>query len=134
MLPNIHVDQTFNLTLEMTDDVIDSFAKLSGDINPLHMSDEYARSLGYPSRIAHGGILALMVSTLVGMKLPSQDVMLLSSSLNFRSPVYVGTIIRLVGSVNSVSEATSTFEMSLRFVDSKEKQIATGKCLVRWTR
>lgn len=69
---------------------IDTFAELSGDVNPVHLSDEFAAGTIFKERIAHGILTASLVSTVLGTKLPGPGAIYVSQSLNFRAPVRIG--------------------------------------------
>lgn len=69
---------------------IDDFARLSGDRNPLHMDDAYARDQGYNGRVIHGFLLGARISGLIGMALPGRRCLLLEENLAFPAPVYIG--------------------------------------------
>ena len=67
-----------------------AFAALTGDYNPLHTNAVFAFNTRFKARVAHGMLIASLLSTLVGMHLPGRDALLLSQSLEFRQPVYLG--------------------------------------------
>lgn len=66
------------------------FARLSGDINPVHCNDSFAQSKGYDGRIVYGALLTAQLSRLVGMEIPGRDAVFIGFTANFRRPVYVG--------------------------------------------
>ncbi|MEJ8571788.1 MaoC family dehydratase [Microbaculum marinum] len=76
----------------MADDVI-GFAKLSGDNNPVHLSDHFAAQTPFRERIAHGLYTASLISALLGTRLPGPGAIYISQSLNFRAPVRIGDVI-----------------------------------------
>lgn len=76
----------------MADDVV-GFAKLSGDHNPVHLSDHFAARTPFRERIAHGLYTASLISALLGTRLPGPGAIYLSQSLNFRAPVRIGDVI-----------------------------------------
>ncbi len=114
--------------LEVTTELMDTFAKISGDRNPLHTNEEHAIAYGFSGKVAYGNILGLMVSALVGEKLPSKEVMLLSQRVNYNNPIYIGDKIKLVGEVRSVSESVSTVELKLFFTNINNDTVASGRC------
>ncbi len=82
---------------------ITGFAQISGDTNPLHFDDEYASSMGFQKRIAHGMISSSLFSGLFGTKLPGGGSLFISQSFKYKKPVYIGDKITaeiLVESVN----------------------------------
>lgn len=92
----------------ITEEMIDSFASLSGDRNPIHVSKEYAQSKKYPHRIAHGMLLGCFVSTLIGEHLPGGDVLILQTKIDFHKTVHPGDKLAILGSIESESVATNT--------------------------
>lgn len=76
----------------MADDVV-GFAKLSGDNNPVHLSDHFAAQTPFRERIAHGLYTASLISALLGTRLPGPGAVYISQSLNFRAPVRIGDVV-----------------------------------------
>lgn len=76
----------------MADDVV-GFATLSGDHNPIHLSDHFARKTRFGGRIAHGLYTASLISAVLGMRLPGPGAVYLSQTLNFRGPVRIGDVV-----------------------------------------
>lgn len=74
----------------ITESDIACFADLSGDDNPLHLSDDFAAETVFKQRIAHGMLTASLLSTVIGTRLPGPGCIYVSQSLNFRAPVRIG--------------------------------------------
>ena len=69
---------------------IEAFADVSGDVNPVHMDEAYAKGTPFGGRIAHGMLGAAYISAVLGNKLPGPGAIYLSQSLRFRRPVRIG--------------------------------------------
>lgn len=82
---------TFSKTV--TDADIVMFAGVSGDTNPVHIDEEYARTTMFKGRIAHGMLGAAYISTVLGTRLPGPGAIYLSQTLKFRAPVRVGDTV-----------------------------------------
>lgn len=82
---------TYSQTI--TDADIKAFAGISGDHNPVHISEEYALQSRFKKRIAHGLISASFFSQLFGTRLPGQGCVYASQSLQFKRPVYLGDTV-----------------------------------------
>lgn len=93
---------------------IDAFASLSGDRNPLHMSNEFARQKGFSGRVAHGFLLGSKVSTLVGMFLPGQDCLILEQGLSFPQPIYPGDRILIEGVVAELAPVHRILKVKIK--------------------
>jgi 3-hydroxybutyryl-CoA dehydratase len=74
------------------EDVI-GFAELSGDRNPIHLSEHFARKTRFGGRIVHGLYTASLISGLIGMRLPGPGAVYISQTLNFLGPVKIGDIV-----------------------------------------
>ncbi len=86
----------------MNEDVI-GFANLSGDHNPIHLSEHFARKTRFGERIAHGLYTASLISAVLGMYLPGPGAVYLSQTLNFRGPVRIGYVLTITVEVAEVN-------------------------------
>ena len=77
----------------VTEADIAAFAGVSGDTNPIHLHDGFARTSRFGQRIAHGMLSASFISTVVGTKLPGPGSIYVSQSLNFKAPVKIGDTV-----------------------------------------
>ena len=77
----------------ITDSDIQLFAKISGDNNPIHIDESYAKDSRYKKRIAHGMMTASYFSALFGTKIPGEGCVYVSQSLKFKRPVYINDAI-----------------------------------------
>jgi phosphotransacetylase/acyl dehydratase len=89
----IKIGDTASLVRTLSKEDIELFAVMSGDVNPAHIDEEYARSDMFHKIIAHGMWGASLISTLLGTKLPGPGTIYLSQTLRFRHPVTVGDTI-----------------------------------------
>ncbi|MFV3074289.1 MaoC family dehydratase [Niveispirillum fermenti] len=78
-------------TITETDIVM--FAGISGDTNPMHLNEEYARATPFGGRIAHGMLSACFITTVLGTRLPGPGCIYMSQNLRFRSPVRIGETV-----------------------------------------
>lgn len=113
-------------TVEITESLIDEFAKISGDYNPLHMDKKYASSTIFKKRICHGMLLASFLSRLVGMYLPGKYALYFSQTLNFLDPCYAGDKITIEGEVIDKSPSTRTIIMKTTIHNQSGKYILDG--------
>ncbi|BBB28718.1 MaoC family dehydratase [Neptunomonas japonica] len=86
----------------ITDADVKAYAGLSGDHNPVHVSDHYAESSHFGKRIAHGLMSAGFFSALFGMRLPGPGCVYVSQNLKFLRPVYIGDTVIASIEVKSV--------------------------------
>lgn len=91
---------------------IEAFAAVSGDFNPVHMDEAYARTTTFGGRIAHGMLAAAYISAVLGNQLPGPGSIYLSQSLRFRRPVKIGDPVTARVTVKALDAAKghATFE------------------------
>lgn len=79
-------------TIQITDKMVRQFAEMSGDFNPIHLDDEYAKTTRFKRRIAHGMILGAMVSRFLNEKIGSGGIYL-AQTFKFSNPVFIDDVI-----------------------------------------
>ena len=124
----IGTKKKFNVTI--TEEVVNDFAKLSGDYNPLHMNKEYAASTSFKKRVVHGMLLASFFSRIDGMYLPGKHALYFSQSLNFVNPCFVGEKITVEGEVIDKSLATKIIKVKTRITNEHGKILVDGESRV----
>lgn len=101
-LPELRILYLEDLTTGMTEtyaktvkpsDVI-GFAEISGDRNPIHLSEHFAAKTPFKSRIAHGLYTASLISAVIGTRLPGPGAIYISQTLNFKAPVKIGDVVQ----------------------------------------
>lgn len=82
----------------ITERDIDLFAEVSGDRNPLHMDEDFAKQTPFGQRIAHGALTASYISGILGNNLPGPGSIFVGLSMRFRRPVFIGSevLVRVV--------------------------------------
>ena len=89
----IGMRETFLKTVQ-NEDVV-GFAELSGDRNPIHLSEHFARKTRFGGRIVHGLYTASLISAVIGTRLPGPGAVYISQTLNFRGPVKIGDVVEI---------------------------------------
>ncbi|MDX7730667.1 MaoC family dehydratase [Aeromonas caviae] len=101
-LEEIKVGMSESYSQTITDADVKDYSGISGDKNPVHMDEEYAKASRFGKRIAHGMLSSGFFSALFGTKLPGQGCVYVSQSLKFRKPVYIGDTVTATVEVTSV--------------------------------
>lgn len=94
---------SFSKTISEAD--IYLFAGVTGDFNPAHIDEQYAKGTFFKTRIAHGSLLAGFISTVMGTMLPGPGTVYVRQELNFLAPARIGDTITAVVEVMEVDEA-----------------------------
>jgi 3-hydroxybutyryl-CoA dehydratase len=109
-------------------DVVD-FARVSGDYNPLHMDEEYAKNTVFGTRIAHGALTASFISALLGNHLPGPGAVFLEMSMRFKRPVKIGAQVSVTAEVSKKLSRGNMATLSVKCV-SEGKTVLTGEAKV----
>lgn len=88
-IEQIEIGMQISYSHTVTDADVKAYAGLSGDNNPVHMSDEYAQNSRFKARIAHGLFSAGFFSAMFGTRLPGPGCVYISQNLVFKAPVYL---------------------------------------------
>ena len=130
---DIFIGQQDSFIIKITESMVEKFSNLSGDLNPLHMDNEFAESSSFNKRIVHGMLLASFFSQLIGMKLPGKNALYFSQTLNFRSPCYIDDEIEVIGEVTEKSDSTQIITVSTSIFDKSKTCLIDGiaKIIVR---
>jgi len=87
---DLKVGQKASLTKTITEEDLKHFIAITGDTNPLHVNESFAKQTFFGQRIAHGMLSASLFSTLVGMHIPGVGAIYKSQTLEFLLPVFIG--------------------------------------------
>ncbi len=104
----------YSKTVTETDIVL--FAGLSGDTNPVHLDEDFAKPTLFKGRIAHGMLTAGFISAVLGTKLPGPGCIYLSQSLKFKAPVRIGdtVVARCTATAIDKEKGRATFAAGAR--------------------
>jgi 3-hydroxybutyryl-CoA dehydratase len=93
------VGMTERLEKTVSSSDVVGFAQLTGDRNPIHLSEHFAAKTSFGERIAHGLYTASLISALLGTRLPGPGAIYISQTLNFRAPVRIGDTVEVTVTV-----------------------------------
>jgi 3-oxoacyl-[acyl-carrier protein] reductase len=106
---------------------VQTFAELTGDNNPLHLDEAYARRTHFGRRVAHGMLVGSYLSTLIGMQLPGPGALWLQQSFLWRAPVFIGDTVEMTLTVTHKSEATRVLNVEVKAVNQDGNTVLTGE-------
>ena len=129
----LFVGQKANFFKKIDSALINDFAKISGDFNPLHMSEEYASTTNFGKRVCHGMLLASYFSQLVGMYLPGKNSLYFSQTLNFRNPCFIDDNITIEGEIIEKKSNVKLITIKTTIYNQDKKCLIDGvaKVIVR---
>ncbi len=103
-LEDLELGQQAMFGKTVTEADIAAFAGVSGDTNPIHLHDGFARTTRFGQRIAHGMLSGSFISTVIGTKLPGPGAVYISQTMNFMAPVKIGDTVTAVATVAAIDD------------------------------
>jgi 3-hydroxybutyryl-CoA dehydratase len=116
-LDELTVGQQAVFAKTVTEADIVGYAGITGDMNPVHINEEFAKTTMFKTRIAHGMLSAGFISAVLGTKLPGPGCIYLSQTLKFMAPVKIGDTV--------LARATIT-----EIVAEKKRVVLKTECLI----
>ena len=128
-LEDLKVGQSAMFGRTVTDADIAAFAGVSGDTNPIHLHDGFARTTRFGRRIAHGMLSGSFISTVIGTKLPGPGAVYVSQTMAFMAPVMIGDTITAVATVTAIDEKRRRVTLKTQCLNG-EKVVIDGEAVV----
>ena len=128
------VGEEASLTKMITDEDIQTFARISGDTNPLHLDEAYARTTRFGGRIAHGMLVAGLISAVLGTKLPGPGAIYLGQELRFVAPVRPGDTLTAVARVEAWDDAKGRVTLATEVTNQEGRPVVTGQAKLLMSR
>ena len=122
----IKVGNSVSLSRTLTKDDIELFAVMSGDVNPVHVDEAFARDDMFHKIIAHGMWGATLISTLLGTELPGPGTIYRSQTLRFRHPIAIGDTVVVSIAVREKSDPKRNVILDCRVVNQAGKVVMDG--------
>lgn len=101
-LEDIKVGDSESLSRTVTERDIQLFGEATGDMNPVHFDEEYARKTIFRGRVAHGALTIGFLSALLGTRLPGEGTIFVSATIDFKAPVRIGDTVTVRATVAAV--------------------------------
>jgi acyl dehydratase len=121
-------EASFAKTITETDVYL--FAGISGDFNPLHLNEAFAKQTPFKTRIAHGAVPQSLMARVLGMMLPGLGTVLVEITCRFKAPTHFGDTITATARVAEKLEEKRWVRMALTWTNQREETIAEGEAVV----
>lgn len=133
-MSQISVGMTETFKREITSEMEQAFRMISGDENPLHQSDEFAKEVGngkFHSHVTFGMLTASLYSTMAGMYLPGKYSLIHSlDEVAFLKPVFAGDVLTVTGEVTDKNEALGLIQLKVIIRNQDNKNVSRAKMKV----
>jgi 3-hydroxybutyryl-CoA dehydratase len=126
---DLKVGQKASLIKKITEDDLSHFIAITGDENPLHVDDSFAKQTFFGQRIAHGMLSASLFSTLVGMHIPGNGAIYKSQILKFLRPIFIGDILCAWFEIIDIDPENERIEIKSWIENQDGKNVVEGKTI-----
>ncbi|MER2520187.1 MAG: bifunctional enoyl-CoA hydratase/phosphate acetyltransferase [Bdellovibrionales bacterium] len=126
----IAIGESAKMTREITKRDVDLFALVSGDLNPTHVDEDYAKDSMHQRLLAHSLLSGAMISAVLGTKLPGAGTVYESQDLKFKTPLHIGDKATVVVTVKEKDPVRKIIAMDCLCVDQDGREIMTGTARV----
>lgn len=127
---NIKIGDTASLTKTITEKEVQLFGELTGDFNPVHFDEEFAKTTRFGKRIAHGMLSASFISTVLANQLPGSGTVYLSQTLKFTAPVFLGDTLTARVTVTDIKEGKPIVTLETVCTNQNDETIVKGEAVV----
>lgn len=114
----------------ITEDDILNYAEITGNYNPIHVDEEYAKKTIFKKRMAPAFLVSSMISAILGTQLPGPGAIYLKQSLEFTSPVRIGDEITARVEVAAKNKTTKTVTMKTTCRNQRNTVVITGEAVI----
>lgn len=111
-----------------TSDDVNAFAQVSGDCNPIHLDEQYAKGSRFGRTIVHGILASSLISKMIGMDMPGEGSIYMEQKLQFRKPIYVGE--KIVAKVKIVDIQKNIYTLETNVYNMNDDCVIKGNAKV----
>ncbi len=127
---NLKVGDSFSKSRLVTDELVRAFAEVSGDYNPIHLDEEFAKDTRFGRRIAHGMLSGAFISAVLGFELVERKIIYLSQTMKFTAPVYIGDTVTTTSTVKEIREEKNILTMETVCTNQNGETVVTGEAVL----
>ena len=128
---DLKIGDKFSTSKQITDAVVRAFAELSGDYNPIHLDEEFAKTTRFKKRIAHGMISGALISAVLGYEFKERRVVYLSQTLKFVAPVFLDDTVTATATIINIREDKPIVTLKTVCANQNGETVVEGEAVVK---
>ena len=129
-IDHLTVGQSASFSKTISEHDIYEFAGITGDLNPAHINEEYARNTHFRGRIAHGILSAGLISAAIAMQLPGPGSIYLGQTLKFTAPVRIGDTITATVTITELNTGKNRVKLHTVCTNQEGAVVIDGEASV----
>jgi len=129
-IAELSIGQSASFSKTISESDVYLFAGITGDLNPVHINDEHAKTSIFKGRVAHGMLTASFISTVLGMYLPGPGTILAKQDIKYLVPVYFGDTITAICTVKEKIEVKKLVVFDCKIVNQDDKTVIVGSATI----
>lgn len=129
-MSDLEIGMEAEFTVCITQEMQQMFTWLTGDVNPMHLDENYAEKNGFKSKIVYGMLTASFYSTLVGVYLPGERCLLHECNVAWKKPVYIGDKLMVHGVIAEIDERFKRIIVKATIVNQEGKKVSRANLVV----
>jgi len=126
----LEVGMADSFTKTITETDVYLFAGISGDFNPMHVNEEFAKLTPFRTRIAHGALPQCLIAPVLGTRLPGLGTVLVEITTRFKAPTFFGDTITATATIAEKLEEKKRVRLDLTWTNQKGETVAVGRAEV----
>ena len=126
----LKIGDNFSTSREVTDELVRKFAEVSGDHNPIHLDEEFAKTTRFGQRIAHGMLSGAFISAVLGNEFRDMKIVYLSQTMKFTAPVFLGDTVTASATIIAIREDKNIVTLETNCINQKGETLVKGEAAV----
>lgn len=123
---DIYIGMKESFSVVITSEMVDKFCDITGDINPLHRNEEFAKSKGFSGTVVYGMLTSSFLSTLAGCYLPGERSLIREVDVKLKKPVFIGDRLTITGEVTDLRAEFQIFDMKVTITNQENEKVLRG--------
>ena len=129
-IEELKVGDTARFSKTISESDVYLFAGITGDLNPAHVNEDYAKDTYFKTRIAHGMLSASFISTVIGTMLPGPGTIYMRQEVSFLAPVKIGDTVTAIVEVADLMTDKKKVRLKTYCINQDNKTVVDGEAVV----
>ena len=125
-MTSYEIGMSASYTKRISEDNVNSFADISGDTNPVHLNDKYAKKTIFEKRIVHGMLTASLISKVLGTMMPGEGSIYLKQELKFVKPVFIDEEITASVMITDIEQEKRIMTLDTKCINQIGEEVIVG--------